>query len=279
MNGGGDPHQTGLGGGGFDSTATATATATSNARSNGKSKALQVIVSSHDNGGDDDLGADDNDTVGSLLADIAHAVNDALAMLMFADKRHWTSDEFEQVRALDDALDEAKRDFQELGPLLKGSLYYENDRRRMFSRPPLPQNFPDWPLVFPGSVPVCWVATMQLADATPAGWNHISCATHPHYRLHSIHANTTHRPRQPNPSMNSASSAPNLPSTRRPSRAGCGRAGPSTRCGHATPSTCVRSCSGRSGAPQHGSLRANRPISRGRTGVWARLKYTDASGG
>lgn len=75
-----------------------------------------------------DAGA--NDSVGSLLADIANAISDALRMLMFADKRHWASDEFEQVRALEDALDEAKADFQELGPLLKGSVYYENDRRR-----------------------------------------------------------------------------------------------------------------------------------------------------
>lgn len=141
MNGGADPHQTGLVGG-FDAAAPAARAApaaTSISQSHGKSKSLQVIVSSHDN--DDDLDADDNDTVGSLLADIANAVNDALGMLMFADKRHWSSDEFEQVRALDDALDEAKRDFQELGPLLKGSFYYENDRRRTF--PPIPPPLTD----------------------------------------------------------------------------------------------------------------------------------------
>lgn len=121
MNRGTDPHQTGRG---LDAT-------TSSAKSTGKLKQLQIIVSSHDrDDDDDDLDADDNDTVGSLLANIAHAINDALGMLMFADKRHWSPDEFEQVRALEDALDEAKKDFQEMGPLLKGSYYYENDRRR-----------------------------------------------------------------------------------------------------------------------------------------------------
>lgn len=72
-----------------------------------------------------------HDTVGSLLAAIANSINGALHILMFADKRHWGPDEFEQVRALEDALDEAKEDFQQLGPLLKGSFYYENDRKRM----------------------------------------------------------------------------------------------------------------------------------------------------
>lgn len=83
--------------------------------------------------------ATDNDTadgstpesVGSLLAKIANSINDALRLLMFADKAHWGPDEFEQVRALEHTLDEAKKDFQEMGPLLKGSVYYENDRRRM----------------------------------------------------------------------------------------------------------------------------------------------------
>ncbi|KAK7700870.1 hypothetical protein SLS64_010721 [Diaporthe eres] len=81
--------------------------------------------------------ATDNDTadgsteesVGSLLAAIANSINDALRLLMFADKAHWGPDEFEQVRALEHTLDEAKKDFQEMGPLLKGSVYYENDRR------------------------------------------------------------------------------------------------------------------------------------------------------
>lgn len=48
---------------------------------------------------------------------------------MFADKRQWGPDEFEQVRALEQALDEARRDFQELSPLVNGQFYYENDRR------------------------------------------------------------------------------------------------------------------------------------------------------
>lgn len=71
------------------------------------------------------------ESVGSLLAAIANSINDALRLLMFADKAHWGPDEFEQVRALEHTLDEAKKDFQEMGPLLKGSVYYENDRRRM----------------------------------------------------------------------------------------------------------------------------------------------------
>ncbi|CAK7215746.1 hypothetical protein SCUCBS95973_002582 [Sporothrix curviconia] len=69
------------------------------------------------------------DTVGSLLAGIATALQDALRILMFADKRGWGPDEFEQVRAVEEALDEAKRDFQTMGPLVNGQFYYENDRR------------------------------------------------------------------------------------------------------------------------------------------------------
>lgn len=77
--------------------------------------------------------ATNSDTVGSLLAAIANAITDTISTLRFADKTHWGPDEFEQLRALDDALDEAKEDFQQLGPLLKGSFYYENDRKRMFN--------------------------------------------------------------------------------------------------------------------------------------------------
>lgn len=94
-----------------------------------------MVVSNHDHVQDDDDDDDndsENDTVGSLLADVATALNDAIRLLRFADKRHWASDEFAQVRALEDALDEAKADFQELGPLLRGTFYYENDRRRMY---------------------------------------------------------------------------------------------------------------------------------------------------
>ena len=80
------------------------------------------------------------DTVGSLLADIANALQNGLRILMFADKRGWGPDEFEQVRALEEALDDAKKDFQELAPLVNGQFYYENDRRSMFVIPlfPLP---------------------------------------------------------------------------------------------------------------------------------------------
>ncbi|KAK4168949.1 hypothetical protein QBC43DRAFT_83304 [Cladorrhinum sp. PSN259] len=69
-----------------------------------------------------------SETVGSLLAAIANAFNDALRILMYADKRHWGPDEFEQTRALEDALEDAKKDFQEMAPLVHGQFYYENDR-------------------------------------------------------------------------------------------------------------------------------------------------------
>ncbi|KAK3351554.1 hypothetical protein B0H65DRAFT_125177 [Neurospora tetraspora] len=69
-----------------------------------------------------------NDTVGSLLASIATYLSDSLRALRFADKRHWGPDEFEQIRALEDALDDAKTDFQELGVLVNGQFYYEGDR-------------------------------------------------------------------------------------------------------------------------------------------------------
>lgn len=132
MNGGdADTHQRGRSG--FDNRAQQS----SPPAAKGKQKSLHVVVSNYDsNANDDEVDEGDNDTVGSLLAEIANILADALRMLMFADKRHWGSDEFEQVRAFEDALDEAKGDFQELGPLLKGSFYYENDRRRMFG--PIP---------------------------------------------------------------------------------------------------------------------------------------------
>ncbi|KAI1466353.1 uncharacterized protein F4812DRAFT_76414 [Daldinia caldariorum] len=68
------------------------------------------------------------ETVGSLLAVIANSLNDGLRILMFADKREWGSDEFEQLRLLEETLDEAKKDFQELPALVNGRFYYENDR-------------------------------------------------------------------------------------------------------------------------------------------------------
>ncbi|KAK8135869.1 hypothetical protein PG984_003809 [Apiospora sp. TS-2023a] len=70
-----------------------------------------------------------NETVGSLLAVIANSINEALRIFMFADKRAWGDDEFEQLRLLEDTLDEAKRDFQELPVLVKGRVYYEHDRK------------------------------------------------------------------------------------------------------------------------------------------------------
>ncbi|KAJ8120929.1 hypothetical protein ONZ43_g2494 [Nemania bipapillata] len=70
-------------------------------------------------------------TVGSLLAIIANSIQDALRILMFADKRAWRSPEFEQLRLLEETLDEAKRDFQELPALVNGRFYYENDQQGM----------------------------------------------------------------------------------------------------------------------------------------------------
>ncbi|KAM7204172.1 hypothetical protein V8F33_001807 [Rhypophila sp. PSN 637] len=73
-------------------------------------------------------GGGEADTVGSSLANIATLLNDSLRILRFADKRQWGPDEFEQVRALEEALDEAKKDYQELSPLVNGEFYYQNDR-------------------------------------------------------------------------------------------------------------------------------------------------------
>lgn len=99
------------------------------------------------------------ETVGSLLAAIATALQDALRILMFADKRGWGPDEFEQVRAVEEALDEAKRDFQAMAPLVNGQFYYENDRRRM-SLLPLPQTH----LV---SLPVLLTIQLNLLPSCP----------------------------------------------------------------------------------------------------------------
>ncbi|KAK0651935.1 hypothetical protein B0T16DRAFT_454350 [Cercophora newfieldiana] len=74
------------------------------------------------------VGGRDADTVGSLLAGIATSLTESLRILMFADKRQWGPDEFEQLRALEGALDDAKKDFQEMAPLVKGQFYYQNDR-------------------------------------------------------------------------------------------------------------------------------------------------------
>ncbi|KAH7033339.1 uncharacterized protein B0I36DRAFT_348410 [Microdochium trichocladiopsis] len=69
-----------------------------------------------------------HETVGTLLAVIANSLNDALRAMMLADKRAWARDEFEQLRQLEETLDLAKKDFQELPALVNGQLYYENDR-------------------------------------------------------------------------------------------------------------------------------------------------------
>jgi hypothetical protein len=70
-----------------------------------------------------------NGTIGSLLAAIANSINDAIRIMMFADKRAWGPDEHEQLRLLEETLDEAKVDFQELSALVNGRRYYENDRK------------------------------------------------------------------------------------------------------------------------------------------------------
>lgn len=70
-----------------------------------------------------------SDSVGKLLADIATLIAEGLRILSLADKRQWGPDEYEQVRALAQLLDEAKKDFQDLSPLVNGQIYYENDRK------------------------------------------------------------------------------------------------------------------------------------------------------
>ncbi|KAG6132176.1 hypothetical protein E4U12_003310 [Claviceps purpurea] len=69
-----------------------------------------------------------SDTVGSVLAEIANLLGDGLRIFSFADKRHWGPDEHEQVQALKAALNQAKRDFQHLCPLVNGQAQYEHDR-------------------------------------------------------------------------------------------------------------------------------------------------------
>ncbi|KAL5092980.1 hypothetical protein Trisim1_011776 [Trichoderma cf. simile WF8] len=69
------------------------------------------------------------DSVGTLLAEIANLIADSQRILSLSDKRHWGQDEREQERALDSVLDEARKDFQELGPLVNGRSQYEHDRR------------------------------------------------------------------------------------------------------------------------------------------------------
>ncbi|KAF4957743.1 hypothetical protein FSARC_11204 [Fusarium sarcochroum] len=69
------------------------------------------------------------DSVGSLLAAIANLIAQGLRILSLADKSHWGPDEHEQVHALATVLDGAKKDFQELAPLVNGQIYYEGDRK------------------------------------------------------------------------------------------------------------------------------------------------------
>ncbi|KAI1648103.1 uncharacterized protein F4817DRAFT_73022 [Daldinia loculata] len=105
-----------------------------------------------------------HETVGSLLAVIANSLNDGLRIMMFADKRAWGSDEFEQLRLLEETLDEAKKDFQELPALVNGRYYYENDRidesledlRILCTRFELhTQTFKDW-VRHGGSIDLSW---------------------------------------------------------------------------------------------------------------------------
>jgi hypothetical protein len=70
-----------------------------------------------------------NETVGTLLAAIANSINDGLRIMMYADKRAWGPDEFEQLRLLEETLDNAKKDFQSLPALVHGRGYYEHDRK------------------------------------------------------------------------------------------------------------------------------------------------------
>ena len=79
-----------------------------------------------------------SDTVGTLLAGIATSLSEALRILLYADKRAWGPDEFEQLRALESALDEARKDFQEMAPLVHGQFYYQNDRTGTSPPPPSP---------------------------------------------------------------------------------------------------------------------------------------------
>lgn len=74
-----------------------------------------------------------SDSVGTLLAAIANLVVEGLRILSLSDKRQWGQDEYEQVRALEEVLDEAKKDFQDLSPLVNGQVYYENDRKRKWN--------------------------------------------------------------------------------------------------------------------------------------------------
>lgn len=96
-------------------------------------------------------------TVGSLLAAIATLVSDGLRILKFADKRQWGPDEHEQLRLLEDTLDDAKKDFQELSVLVNGQRYYMNDRKRE-STSPLTQFL----------IALCWLGSLVESLRSPA---------------------------------------------------------------------------------------------------------------
>ncbi|KHN95697.1 uncharacterized protein MAM_06538 [Metarhizium album ARSEF 1941] len=68
------------------------------------------------------------DSVGTLLADVANNLLEGLRIFSLADKTHWRQDEYEHVQALEAALNDAKKDFQELCPLVNGQSQYEHDR-------------------------------------------------------------------------------------------------------------------------------------------------------
>lgn len=71
------------------------------------------------------------DTIGTHLTAIANSLNEALRVFQYADKRFWDpeGDEYEQIRALEETVAQARRDFIEMGKLVGGVPYYEGDRR------------------------------------------------------------------------------------------------------------------------------------------------------
>jgi hypothetical protein len=84
------------------------------------------------------------ESVGSLLADIANLIADGLRILRLSTKSHWGPDEYEQLRTLERLLDEARKDFQELSPLVNGVSNYELDRRREHRSDPRKRRQVSW---------------------------------------------------------------------------------------------------------------------------------------
>ena len=68
------------------------------------------------------------ETVGSVLEEIANSLNGIIGSFQIADQRHWGADEQDQLRRLEETIDEAAKDFQELSHLVNGQFYYENDK-------------------------------------------------------------------------------------------------------------------------------------------------------